>query len=93
MKDKQMFEERSCCVDISLTDLSKMGLEIHLGLDDLHIYLDPVGSDEFDSLMDRIPDSMCEEDQDELIDAISKAFNHIIIKRLFTRASGIKVRK
>jgi len=86
-------EERSCCVDISLDKLKDLGLEVHLGLNDLHIYLDPVGSDEFDRLVDAIPEHMCEEDQDELHDAISKAFNHIVIKRLFTRASKMKVRK
>lgn len=88
-----MMHERSCCVDISVKKLKDMGLEVHLGLDDLHIYLDPQGSDEFDHLMDAIPENMCEEDQDELCDAISKAFNHIVIKRLFTKASKMKLRK
>lgn len=85
--------ERSCCVDISLKTLKSAGLEVHLGLTDLHIYLEPESDEQFNRLMAAVPTNLPEEDQDELMSAISKAYNNIIIKRLFIGASEIKVRK
>lgn len=82
----------SCVVNISLSILKAAGLEIEISNDHLHIYLNPEDDEQFDRLMNAVPTTMPEEDQDELMTAISKAYNHIIIKRLFTGASKMKVR-
>ena len=86
-------EERSCCVDINLSTLKSAGLEIHLGLTDMHIYLEPEEDAQYDKMMDAVPTNLSLEDQEELLDAISKTYNHIVIKRMFIGASKMKVRK
>ena len=83
----------SCSVDISLDRLKDLGLEIHLGLTHLSINLEPVGCDEYDALIDAVPENMCEDDQDELIAAIGDVYDRIILKRLFSKASRIQNRR